>query len=179
MKIIKRLVFWAIFLIGVALVIALFLPTQFSVKRSAMIQQPADTVFQYVKQLKNQEFYSVWWKADPKTTKTYTGTDGEVGFVSAWKSNNSALGAGQQKIVAIEAGKRIDMELLFIEPFESSNDAYISTTALDAKNTRVSWSINGEIPYPTNLTGLFFDMEQTLGEDLEKGLKNLKRILEK
>ena len=125
MKIIKRLVFWAIFLIGIALVIALFLPTQFSVKRSAMIEQPIDNVFQYVKQLKNQEFYSVWWKADPKMKKNYT------------------------------------------------------ITALDAKNTRVSWSINGEIPYPTNLTGLFFDMEQTLGEDLEKGLKNLKRILEK
>jgi hypothetical protein len=43
----------------------------------------------------------------------------------------------------------------------------------------VSWSINGEMPYPMNITGLFIDMEQTLGEDLEKGLKNLKRILEK
>jgi len=125
MKIIKRLVFWAIFLIGIALVIALFLPTQFSVKRSAMIEQPIDNVFQYVKQLKNQEFYSVWWKADPKMKKTYT------------------------------------------------------ITALDAKNTRVSWSINGEMPYPMNLTSLFFDMEEALGQDLEKGLKNLKRILEK
>jgi uncharacterized protein YndB with AHSA1/START domain len=179
MKIIKRLVFWAIFLIGIALVIALFLPTQFSVKRSAMIQQPADTVFQYVKQLKNQEFYSVWWKADPKMKKTYTGTDGEVGFISAWKSNDDEVGSGQQKIVAIEAGKRIDLELTFLEPFESTNDSYIATTPLDAQNTRVTWSINGEIPYPTNLTGLFFDMEEALGQDLEKGLKNLKRILEK
>jgi len=179
MKIIKRLVFWAIFFIGVALVIALFLPTQFSVKRSAMIEQPIDTVFHYVKQLKNQELYSVWWKADPKMKKTYTGTDGEVGFVSAWKSNNAEVGAGQQKIVAIEAGKRIDMELIFIAPFESTNDAYISTTALDAKNTRVTWSIKGEMPYPMNLTSLFFDMEEGLGQDLEKGLKNLKRILEK
>ena len=179
MKIIKRLVFWAIFLIGIALVIALFLPTQFSVKRSAIIEQHVDTVFQYVKQLKNQEFYSVWWKADPKMKKTYTGTDGEVGFISAWKSNDDEVGSGQQKIVAIEASKRIDMELLFFEPFQSTSDAYIATTALDAKNTRVSWSINGEMPYPMNLTGLFFDMEQTLGEDLEIGLKNLKKLLEK
>lgn len=179
MKIIKRLLFWSIFLIGIALIIALFLPTQFSVKRSVMIVQPADSVFQYVKQLKNQELYSVWWKADPQMKKTYTGTDGEVGFISAWKSKKAEVGAGQQKIVAIEEGKRIDLELTFIEPFESTNDAYMSTTALDAKNTRVSWSINGEMPYPMNITGLFIDMEQTLGEDLEKGLKNLKRILEK
>lgn len=179
MKIIKRLLFWSIFLIGIVLIIALFLPTQFSVKRSVMIVQPADSVFQYVKQLKNQELYSVWWKADPQMKKTYTGADGEVGFISAWKSKQAEVGAGQQKIVAIEEGKRIDLELTFIEPFESTNDAYMSTTALDAKNTRVSWSINGEMPYPMNITGLFIDMEQTLGEDLEKGLKNLKRILEK
>lgn len=179
MKTIKRLFFWAILLISIGLITALFLPTQFSVTRSAMIAQPNDTVFQYVKQLRNQEIYSVWWKADPQMKKTYSGTDGKVGFISAWKSNNSEVGAGQQKIVAIEEGKRIDMELVFIEPFQSSNDAYMSTSALDAKNTRVRWSINGEMPYPMNLTQLIFDMEETLGQDLEKGLKNLKRILEK
>ncbi|MEN9968654.1 MAG: hypothetical protein RIR94_833 [Bacteroidota bacterium] len=179
MKIIKRLFFWAFLLIGIALITALFLPTQFSVTRSALIEKPVATVFQYVKQLKNQELYGVWWKADPKMKKTYTGQDGQIGFVSAWKSKNPDVGAGQQKIVAIEAGKRIDMELRFIEPFESTNDAYISTRALDARNTRVSWSIKGEMPYPMNLSSLFFDIEQTLGQDLEKGLKNLKRILEK
>jgi hypothetical protein len=35
------------------------------------------------------------------------------------------------------------------------------------------------MPYPFNLMGLFMDMEETLGQDLEKGLKNLKRVLEK
>jgi hypothetical protein len=179
MKIIKRLFFWAIFLTSLALLIALFLPTQYRVVRSAMITQPSDTVFQYVKLLKNQEAYGVWWKADPKMQKTYTGTDGEVGFISAWKSKMDEVGTGQQKIVAIEAGKRIDLELTFLEPFESTNDSYIATTPLDAQNTRVTWSINGEMPYPMNLMGLFFDMEEALGQDLEKGLKNLKGLLEK
>ena len=77
-----------------------------------MITQPSDTVFQYVKMLKNQEAYGVWWKAYPKMQKTYTGTDGEVGFISAWKSKIDEVGTGQQKIVAIEAGKRIDLELI-------------------------------------------------------------------
>ena len=111
--------------------------------------------------------------------KEYTGTDGQPGFIAAWKSNKDEVGAGQQKIMSIQEGKRIDLELQFFEPFESTNHSYISTTPLDSNHTRVTWSIKGEMPYPMNLMQLVFDMEQSLGQDLEKGLKNLKRILEK
>jgi uncharacterized protein YndB with AHSA1/START domain len=179
MKIIKKIVFWLVCFIALALLVGLFLPTQFSVKRSAMIAQPNDTVFEYVKLLKNQEQYGIWWKADPKMEKSYSGTDGQPGFVAAWKSEDENVGAGQQKIVAIQEGKRIDFELKFIEPFESTNQAFMATQEIDEQNTRVSWSISGEMPYPGNLMTLFIDMEETLGNDLEKGLKNLKKLLEK
>ncbi len=89
------------------------------------------------------------------------------------------MATGQQKIVALQEGRRIDTELKFIEPFESTNRAYISTRAIDPQNTKISWSISGEMPYPGNLMTLFIDMEEALGKDLEKGLKNLKRLLEK
>ena len=179
MKLLKRLFFWLVFLVLLALFVALFLPSDYQVERSAVINQPHDTIFNYVKYLKNQEIYGVWWKADPKMKKEYTGTDGQPGFIAAWKSNKDEVGAGQQKIMAIQEGKRIDLELQFFEPFESTNDSYISTTPLDSNHTRVTWSIKGEMPYPMNLMQLVFDMEQSLGQDLEKGLKNLKRILEK
>jgi hypothetical protein len=35
------------------------------------------------------------------------------------------------------------------------------------------------MPYPFNLMGAVINMEEMLGNDLEKGLKNLKRLLEK
>jgi len=179
MKIIKKIVFWILLFIALALLIGLFLPTEFSVKRSAMIAQPRDTVFQYVKLLKNQELYGIWWKADPKMKKSYSGTDGQPGFIAAWKSEDENVGAGQQKIVAIQEGTRIDLELKFIEPFESTNQAFMSTQEIDNQHTRVCWSISGEMPYPGNLMMLFIDMEDALGKDLEKGLKNLKKLLEK
>jgi len=50
---------------------------------------------------------------------------------------------------------------------------------VDQNNTRVSWGISWNIPDPTNFMSIFINMEKTLGNDLEKGLKNLKRILEK
>ena len=81
--------------------------------------------------------------------------------------------------MALQEGKRIDLELQFFEPFESTNKSFITTQNIEANTTRVSWGISGQMPYPTNLMGLFIDMEAQLGSDLEKGLKNLKRILEK
>ena len=179
MKILKRLFFWLVFLVLLALFVALFLPSDFQFERSAMINQPRDTVFNYVKHLKNQETYGVWWKADPKMKKEYTGIDAQPGFIAAWSSKNPDVGAGQQKIMAIQEGKRIDLELQFFEPFESTNKSFMTTQNIEANTTRVSWGISGQMPYPFNLMGLFMDMEETLGQDLEKGLKNLKRVLEK
>lgn len=179
MKLLKRLFYWLVFLVLLALFVALFLPSDFQVERSAMINQPCDTVFNYVKYLKNQEIYGVWWKADPKMKKEYSGTDGEPGFVASWNSNKEDVGAGQQKIMAIQEGKRIDLELQFFEPFESTNKSFISTQNIEDNTTRVSWGISGQMPYPFNIMGLFINMEETLGQDLEKGLKNLKRVLEK
>jgi hypothetical protein len=179
MKFLKRLFYWLVFLILCALVLGLFLPTQFNVERSVMVTQPRDTVFNYVKYLKNQEIYGVWWKADPKMKKEYTGTDGQPGFIAAWSSKIEDVGAGQQKIISIQEGKRLDLELQFFEPFESTNKSFIATQQIETNTTRVSWGISGQMPYPSNLMGLFIDMEEMLGQDLEKGLKNLKRVLEK
>ena len=179
MKFLKKLFYWLLFIIALVLIISLFLPTQFQVERSAMISQPKTRVFEYLKLLKNQEIYSVWWKADPGMKKSYTGTDGQPGFISSWNSKNKDVGSGQQKIIAIQDGQRIDTELKFFEPFEATNQAFLSTAEVDQNNTRVSWGISGNMPYPTNFMSIFINMEETLGNDLEKGLKNLKRILEK
>ena len=179
LKLLKRLFYWLIFLVIVALVVALFLLTTFSVERSAMISQPRDTVFNYIKLLENQEEFGVWWKADPQMQVSHSGTDGQPGFTTTWKSQKDDVGSGLQKIMAIQQGQRIDLELKFIEPFESTNKSFMSTQKIDTNTTRVSWGISGEMPYPGNLMTLFIDMEKQLGTDLEKGLKNLKRILEK
>lgn len=179
LKLLKRLFFWLLFLVIVALVVALFLPTTFNVERSAMISQPRDSVFNYIKFLENQEEFGIWWKADPQMQVSHSGTDGQPGFTTTWKSQKDDVGSGQQKIMAIQQGQRIDLELKFIEPFESTNKSFMSTQKIDTNTTRVSWGISGEMPYPGNLMTLFIDMEKQLGTDLENGLKNLKRILEK
>ena len=109
--------------------------------------------------------------------KNYTGTDGTVGFVSAWESDNKDVGKGEQEIMGITEGQRIDYELRFKEPFESKGGAYM-TTADAGGATKVEWGFEGNMAYPMNIMMLFMDMEKALGPSLAEGLDNLKKELE-
>ena len=116
---------------------------------------------------------------DPNMKKDYRGTDGTVGFVSAWESQADSVGKGEQEIKKITEGERIDFELRFEKPFEATDFAYMTTESLDSSQTKVKWGFNGKMPYPMNLMCLFMDMDAMLCPDLAKGLSNLKGILEK
>lgn len=165
-------------IIAIALIAGLFIDGKYSLEREITINKPKEEVYDYVKYLKNQNNYSVWAKADPAMKKEFTGEDATVGFISAWESENPDVGKGEQKIVAIKEGERIDYELHFIKPFEATDYTYMITEALSDKQTKVKWGFNGEMKYPMNLMMLFMNMETMLGPDLEKGLGSLKAILE-
>lgn len=165
-------------IIAVPLITALFVKKEYSVVQEVTINQPKQIVFDYAKLLKNQDEYSVWMKMDPNVEKTYKGTDGMAGFVSAWSSKNEEVGKGEQEIIAIKDGGKINYELRFLEPFESKSEAYMDFEELDSAKVKVQWGFKGKMDYPMNLMLLFMDMEGMIGKDLQGGLNNLKDILE-
>ena len=166
-------------LIAVPLIVALFVKKKYDVECEVTINKPKSEVYDYVKFLKNQDEYSVWLKMDPNAKKDYKGTDGTVGFVSAWSSDNKDLGKGEQEITGIKDGERIDYELRFIEPFESTEKAYMAFESPDSASTKVKWGFNGKMNYPMNLMMLFMDMDGMISKDLQTGLDEMKKILEK
>lgn len=165
-------------LIVVALISALFVKKEYSVERSISINQSEHHVFEYVKFLKNQDNFSVWSKLDPYMKKKYTGTDGTVGFVSAWDSPVKQAGKGEQEIVRIVGEDRIDYEIRFLKPMKSTDNAYLALERINDSTTNVKWGIFGKMNYPMNLTLAFMDMDAMLGKDLTGGLNNLKTLLE-
>jgi hypothetical protein len=116
---------------------------------------------------------------DPNMKKEFRGTDGTSGFVSAWDSENKNVGKGEQEILKVVDGDRIDYEIRFIKPFESTSLASMSTVIVSDSQTRIEWKFNGKMKYPMNLMLLFMNMNKMVGNDLEKGLQNLKKNLEK
>src|SRR5437868_2208878 len=113
MKIIKKILLVLVSIVAVLLIVALFVKKDYAVERETVIKKPKATVFNYIKYLKNQDNYSVWAMKDPNMQKTYTGTDGTVGFISAWKSENKEVGTGEQEILNINEGERMDLKIRF------------------------------------------------------------------
>jgi hypothetical protein len=179
MKWIKRLFLLILSLITLILVLGVFVPKKFKSERSIQVSLPKDSVYQYLKFLKNQDQFSVWARQDPKMKKTYTGQDGIVGFVSAWESKDENVGIGSMELVKLTPGERIDMHIRFKVPFENEDDAYFETSSINEENTRVIWGFEGNTPYPWNAITYLLNMDEVIGKDLDNGLKKLKSVLEK
>src|SRR5690606_41715688 len=120
MKELKKILVVFAVLIAIPLIIALCLKKDYAVEREIAINRPKQEVFDYVKHHKNQDNYSRWAMMDPDMKTTYRGTDATAGFVSAWDSEDKNVGAGEQEIKKITEGERIDFELRFIRPIEST-----------------------------------------------------------
>jgi len=163
-------------LILLILVAAALMPKAFTISTEVIIRKPVTEVFNYVKQIKNQEKYSVWVMADPNIKIVYTGVDGTVGFISAWSSDNKNVGVGAQEIKAIKEGERYDVELRFEKPFKATNQAYTTTQAVDGSSTKVTTVFSGTNPFPMNLMIPF--IKGMLLKDMNQNFVNLKKILE-
>jgi len=178
-KILLALVGLVVLIVGVLVALVFVTPTSFQVEREIEIAKPKAEVFAYLKNLKNQDDWGPWVKKDPNIKQSYEGNDGEVGFIAKWDSDHEDVGAGEQEIKKITEGDRIDTEIRFKKPFESTADAYITTADAGEGKTMVKWGFTGEMPRPWNLMLLFIDMNAEVGKDFDAGLSSLKGIVEK
>jgi hypothetical protein len=115
--------------------------------------------------------------ADRSMKKEYRGNDGTVGFVYCWDSNIKNVGAGEQETKVIEEGKRIEFEVRFFRPMKNVGKVSFLLSAVGNRETKVVWIFDSPSKFPYSLLSPIF--KRMLGRDLEKGLENLKGILEK
>ena len=178
-KILTALVALVLLLVVAVGVLIFVMPTDFKVEREVVINKPKSEVFDYLKMLKNQNEWGPWVTKDPKIKLSYTGTDGEIGFVSKWESEHEEVGHGEQEIKKITEGERIDTEIRFIKPWESTSNGFMTTSDAGEGKTKVTWGFTGSMPRPMNLMLLLTPFEAEVAKDFEKGLAKLKGIVEK
>jgi uncharacterized protein YndB with AHSA1/START domain len=159
------------------LLTALFVRKEFSLEKEVIIDKPKQQVFDYLKLIRNQEQYSVWVMKDPHIKIVYTGTDGTPGFTSAWESNDKNVGVGEQEIKKINEGESMEVEIRFKKPFEGTNLALTTVTAITGNQTKVVNRFSGRSKFPMNIMNLL--MDKLVGKDMQQGLVNLKNNLEK
>jgi hypothetical protein len=165
--------------IGLLLIIAIFSKKGYSLQRDIIINKPVAYVFNYIKHLKNQDYYSKWVMTDPNMQRNFTGIDGTEGFIYAWDSKNPKAGAGAQEIKGIVENKQMDAEIRFERPFKATAHSPFTTESINENTTKLTWGISSTMPYPMNIFLLFINIEKALGKDMDISLNNLKQILEK
>lgn len=176
MKILKIILIILAVLMAIPLIAAGFMKNEYTIEREIVVNQPEDKVFDYIKHIKNQDEFSVWNMADPNMKQQSRGTDGTVGFVNSWNGNDD-VGEGEQEIIKIIENERIDTQLRFKRPMESTANAFMATEPIGPGTTKVKWGMYGTSSYPMNFMN--FMMDGMLGKDLDAGLHNLKANLEK
>ncbi len=163
-------------IIALVLIIGLFMRKEYNVQREVIINAPRQNVFDYLKQLKNQDNFNKWVMVDPGMKREFKGTDGTVGFIYGWNGNDRA-GEGEQEIKALEEGKKIETEIRFVRPFAGVSYANLVTESVSDNQTKVTWSNASTMKYPLNI--LLSMIEKSLATDMDTSLSNLKTILEK
>jgi hypothetical protein len=146
------------------------------IEKSIQINKNSGQVFNYLKMTKNQDNFSVWNMTDPNMKKTYNGIDGTVGFTYSWDSTMKNVGAGEQKITAIEEGRSIDYMIRFFRPMQNTGKSKFQITSSGNDSTSVVWIFDSPSKFPMSLFSPIF--KRMLGKDIEKGLINLKTNLE-
>ncbi|MFL5752995.1 MAG: SRPBCC family protein [Bacteroidia bacterium] len=177
MNTIMIIIFCIAIIIALLLIVAALVSNKSFIEQTITINQPAQTVYDYLKHVKNHDKFSIWAMMDPEMKREYRGTDGTVGFVFYWHSDKkNNVGTGEQEIKQLVNGQKVEFELRFIKPFQSTSKAVMTTQPVGESQTKVSWSLESEMKFPMKIMKPM--IENMLTKNLQQGLQNLKTILE-
>lgn len=151
-------------------------PNSFRIQRSTLIQAPPEKVFHLINDFHQWQAWSPWENIDPTMQRTYSGTPQGVGTIYGWEGKGK-VGAGRMEITTARPPAEIIIQLDFIKPFEAHNIAEFILTP-QGQHTELTWVMHGPSPYISKLMGIFFNLDRMIGKDFEKGLSNIKLIVE-
>jgi hypothetical protein len=176
MKFLKILIGIIVVLAIVFLVGGLFLPKTYSVNRSTVINAPDSVIYKNIADFNEFYKWNPWAKMEPTAKTKISGTVEQPGHLYEWEGKET--GSGQMKVVKVEPGKMVDIELKFIKPFESLADTKFDIQP-DGSGQKVTWSMSGDNNLISKWMCVFVSMDKMIGKDFEDGLKFLKEKSEK
>lgn len=173
---VKKILLGLVVFVGLFLVVVAMQSNELRVVRSATIDAPPAEVFAQVNDLHQFQTWSPWAKLDPELKGTYEGAENGTGAIYKWAGNDQ-VGEGQMTIVESKPAELVRFKLEFFKPFAATNMAAFSFKP-EGEKTVVTWEMDGQKNFICKGFGLFMDMEKMCGDDFEKGLANMKTIVE-
>lgn len=174
---IKKILLVVLILLVLFIIVVALQPSHYRIARSTTINSSPADVFAQLNDLHKFQDWSPWAKLDPEMKQTYEGAPTGAGAAYAWEGNKK-VGQGRMSITESKENELVSMKLEFIKPFAS-----VATTEFALKpegnQTSVTWSMSGDNNFIAKAFCLFMNMDKMVGGDFERGLAQLKELVEK
>lgn len=170
----KKILLGLVGLILTLAAIGMLLPRQSHVERSIVIQRPPGLVFNAVNSFALFPRWSPWQHLDPGMKQVASGPQAGVGATLQW-SGNDKIGTGRQVITASVPNEMVASDITF--GGMGTSKAVFHLQPRD-QATLVRWTLDSDMG--AGPVGRYFGlfMDKMVGKDYQRGLEQLKALLE-
>jgi hypothetical protein len=108
--------------------------------------------------------------------KTFSGPATGPGAKLAWDGNGD-VGAGSLTVADVTPSK-VTLDLEMTRPMNANN--VVEYTFVPQGNaTTMTWAMHGPMPLISKVICVFMNFDRMVGDDMERGLKDLKALAER
>lgn len=172
----KKIALAILAFIGVILVYAAFRSPHYMVSREIAINAPVEKIFPYLNNMKLGDQWGPWMAMDPATTMTHAGPDEGVGAKTLW-TGGKQMGTGSATIVESVTNERVGIKIEYTEPMGMVQDSQYLVKKVGEQSI-VTWKVEGDNNFIGRVMCTFINMDKMVGGMFEKGLSNLKNLVE-
>lgn len=178
MKILKYILFVILGLFAAYLVLCTMGAKKMSVNRSMSMNASPESVFEEIGNFDQWKAWSPWHRIDPKMVTKTSGTPGSKGHKQEWTSEHKQVGNGSQEFVEVRPNEYIKSEMKFADFGDESSFSDFTLKA-EGEGTNVTWTMeSSEMPFLFRGMGVLMGFQKTMENDFDKGLTDLKKIVE-
>lgn len=180
MKILKILLITFVGIILILLIVSFFLPAKFHTQRSLHMNAKPEQVFKLINNFKNWDQWDPWHLKDTLAQKNYNEIAEGKGASYSWKSKVDEVGEGTLTIIESVPNQKVQNEMQFKGMGYSRSDFLIEP---GDSGITLTWSMDTEGKGISVLMKPLWKimclmMDKFVGPEYEKGLKNIKEIVE-
>ncbi len=172
---VRTLVGLGVIVVGFVVLVALR-PSEYRVARTAIIAAPAPAVFAQVNDFHRWGAWNPWAQIDPAMKQAYDGAPAGPRAIYTWAGNNE-VGEGRMTLTESRPSELIRIKLEFLRPFAATSTAEFAFKP-EGDRTAVTWSMTGDVNFMAKVIHLFMDMDRMIGGNFEKGLAQMKSVVE-
>lgn len=176
---VKKILLGVVLLLGLVLIYAGVKPGDYFIKREIVLNRKADAIYPYLVSMKKADEWMPWKESDPQVKNTYSGPEEGVGATSSWESTGQ-MGTGKAEVIDAVLNEKVTTKISYTKPMEMNQISEFVLTP-QGDSTKMEWNVKGHNNYLFRLIALVMcmDADKYVGSKFEKGLNNLKALVEK